>query len=1017
MDKRLRVLIGTFILVITIGSAVVIGVILPRNAIIEMNDINSKLDFYGQLNNADFVREGTGETPSDWMYTGISNAGSRFYDQAHFEFFNVSDRDGFLDYNTPISYYFVQGELIFDITVNKTIKDYSIDDDYVVYASRKQYTFNATASTLFGNETILNFNYMWPYYLEEFGNGSEFGFQAYMASYLINSELETIKTLKGWTNADVAYALLNKAYAESENIIDLGTYLPHNWISVRPAYKDLDFDAATSYQILYNATYNGHDYSLITGESGSQKFFLDLVKGLYYDPADITIDPIQLLADIYGISTESERLAAMSFAAYLNYLSDEPSLDWLYDHKISYVCARTAMEWVMGVEDPLLGETFSLIKNDTLSSDSINWDTDMYQAEKLGTYDKTQTNEIIAVANVPYYEYGESEDVVVEGNYAYVQEGNQIKIVQLDSPLFLAVAQYGDRNRNPDIYGNVNYYTLGKIESYDVCNSYVYVAEGSDGLEIIDARDKKELLQEQWSYYGFDDMYDVEAVLFDENDGNASLIIANGIYGVDIVETDGATGLPLDDVWSESADGVVYAIDVKNDTAYSAYAALGVDGIDTYTIDAAGSDVITLAHHYTSLDFPELTNVLDIQVAGYSLYVLDETNGVLMFQLGVVTGTIDSLLGQYNPGVPISDMYVDEVNHLLYLALGDGGLEVIDISSKSSPFLDATFDGVEHQGTALGVVGIDNNIYLADYTEGLVHLAKQGSNIIYLAKDELHAFADQWNRDSKVEYSNWDLGPTAKLADISFDAMYTSYSTYPGIERDLRLQWNDMFLRPFAYTSKTDTALFFEETVYYYKAEYQVPYRQMEQYDLYWMTDANFINSTYQFAGIWNEQFGLNFNPQDLYITLSLPGQPRDPFHMHEMFVEPVTGSVFERRDRIQYNTIAIDFIEYYSFLDPYKFGLNEPYFDPSDLEPFNLYTTWHTTFPGLTGDMGTLFWQENVRTATRVFYNDIKDQFLNRIRAADAARTGGAFGAMFLVTAGFVAASVVLQRTKPRED
>ena len=685
MDKGLRVLIGALILLVTIGSAVVIGVILPMNSITLMNDINSKLHDYGILNEADFIPEGTGEVPSDWMYTGMSEADSRFYDQAFFEFFNVSDRRGYLDYNTPVSYFFVQGELVFDIIKNKTILAYSPENDYIVYTERTQYVFNKTASSLFGNETVLNFNYMWPYYIETFGNGTEYGFQAYIASYLINKELETIKTLKGWSNAEVAYATLNRAYAESEGIVDLGIYLPHNWISVRPAYKDLDFDAATSYNLLFNSTYNGHDYSLITGESGSQKYFLDLVQGLYYDASDITIDPVQLLADVYGIDTASERQAAMSLAAYLNYLLDEPSLDWLYDNKISYVCARTSMEWILGIEDPLLGATFPLVKNETLSSSSINWNTDTYYAERLGVSPGVNsykdTNKIIAIANIPYYEYAKSSDVIVQGDYAYVQEGNTIKIVDTTDPLFLAIGEYGDYD--------------GKIDSFDVNGNYVYVAEGTNGLEILDVKNKMYIEQKpQWSLSGFDDMRDLKLVYFAENGEYPSLAVANGIYGVDLIEIDPTNGRPTDNfVALTSIDGTALAIDVTNETSYVAYAALGTDGIDTFTIDASGpSDVLALSHHYTSVDFPELTNVLDVKAEGLYLYVLDAVEGLLIFQLGMSAGVISSLIGQYPYGIgtPFNNLHVDADNNLVYLTAADDGLVVIDITAKSSPFETAS---------------------------------------------------------------------------------------------------------------------------------------------------------------------------------------------------------------------------------------------------------------------------------------------------------------------------------------
>ena len=184
----------------------------------------------------------------------------------------------------------------------------------------------------------------------------------------------------------------------------------------------------------------------------------------------------------------------------------------------------------------------------------------------------------------------------------------------------------------------------------------------------------------------------------------------------------------------------------------------------------------------------------------------------------------------------------------------------------------------------------------------------------------------------------------------------------------------------------------------------------MERTDLYWMTDANFINSSFIYAGHWNALKGWDFLPQDLILTNSFPGQPRDPFHMHTMMVEPVTGSIVERRDRLQYNTEARDFIEGFSLLNVTKYGD-----DPDDLSIIHRYPTWHTTFPALPGDMATLFWKEDVHIATELFYDTIREDFLDRIKGADASRTGGAFAAMFLVTFGFVITSYVLQKTKPK--
>ncbi|MHA1224701.1 MAG: hypothetical protein ACTSP3_15870 [Candidatus Heimdallarchaeaceae archaeon] len=405
MQAKLRTALGILILVITISSAFSIGILLPIHSKNIIAEIELNLGQYSRITSSDVIpNDGTGNY-SDWMYVGAKNNQSEVYDQAVFEFFNVSDREGYLDYGTQVAYYFVQGELIFDIVLNRTVLEYNEDENYIVFANRKQYIFNPEDSTLTGDEVVLNFNYMWPYYLKHFGNGTEYGFQAYIATYLLQQELININQTLGLSFNDLATAVLNRTYAEEQNLLNIGIYLPHNWLSVRPAYGDLNFDPATSYKILYDAQYNGHDYSVLTGETGSAKFFLDLVKGLdYTEPDDLTVDVVQLLANIYGIDTQQKREMAQSFAAYLNYLLGRPSLDWLYANKISYVCKRTAMEWILGVEDPLLGnKKFPLITNQTLSSSSIDWDTDTYYAERIGTGDPTTVGETLKTRNPEIY--------------------------------------------------------------------------------------------------------------------------------------------------------------------------------------------------------------------------------------------------------------------------------------------------------------------------------------------------------------------------------------------------------------------------------------------------------------------------------------------------------------------------------------------------------------------------------------------------------------------------------------
>jgi len=1003
MEKRLRTLIGALILTVTISSAVVIGVILPINSINIMNDINANLTEFGQLTEDDLIPNvGTG-TYSDWMHTAVSTNESRFYDQAFIEFFNVSDREGYLDYNTPISYFYVQGELVFDIVINKTVFKYNVEEDYVVFANRRQYIFNSTASTLFGNETVLNFNYMWPYYIEKFGNGTEYGFQAYIASYLLGAEIDLLNST--YTYSEIAYAVLNRVYADSEGLVDTGTYLPHSWISVRPAFQDLDFDQATSYKILYNATYGGKDYSVLSGDTGSTKFFLDLVRGLdYTEPDDLTIDVVQLLADIYDIDTPTEIESAKSLAAYLGYLLGRPSLDWLYDNKISYVCSRTAMEWVTGVEDPLLnGMKFPLLMNETLSSSSIDWNTDTYYAEKLGLNDIEEMGSLIGVANIPYYKYSKSMDVFMENNLAYVLEGGtDIKIVNTTDSLFRAIGQFGDYD--------------GQIYDYTVIDGYIYAVEGTRGLEILNATNPHSIDQiTQWNF-GNNDMRGVASVFYPIGvTPFDALVIANGNYGLRIASLS-SDSKSVSSVYSFlNTSGIAIAVDARLDFSNAeAFVALGTDGIDV--IDIEDVNDIELLWHYDSANFTNLKDVRDVSVVGNYLYVLDAIEGLLIFHIeSDETLTEISQFDAYPGDEPFKDMYVTEDGFTAYLTQGSDGFMAVDISTKANPSEDYRFNGTDHLGTAFGIYVDGNDIYLGDYEQGLVHLefSYLTSQFSVVEKDELHTFVECWQRDSKVQFALWDLGPEALEVEVGpFNYTYDSFAVQPGIEKGLRLQWNEFFLRPFAYSALTDSALFFDETVHVYNAQSGTPYRQMDSYDLYWMHNANFINASFIQAGKWNSLNDINLKPSDLFLTFSLPGQVgRDPFHMQSMMVEPITGSVIERTDRIQYNTYITNFLEAFSLLNSSKYS------GPvQNLPLIHRYPTWHQTFPALPGSMATLFWQEDVHLATKIFYDSIKGQFLDIIKGADASRTIGAFGSMFLVTIGFITTSVVLNRFKPKE-
>ncbi|MHA1593093.1 MAG: hypothetical protein ACTSUP_11585 [Candidatus Heimdallarchaeaceae archaeon] len=1018
MKGKLRTIIGVLILTITVSSSVALGVLLPNHSKNLIDIIYADMDTNARLTESDFLpNDGSGNF-SEWMYTGVGTNDSTFVDQAVFEFFNITDREGYLDYNTPISYFFVQGELVFDIIINKTILEYSEEADYVVYAYRKQFIFNAEDSSLTGGETVLNFNYLWPYYIEHLGNGTEYGFQSFIASKLIQEELTGFNTSLGYTFDELAYAVMNRTYAEEEGILNQGIYLPHNWLSVRPAFPDLNFDSATSYQILYDATYNGHDYSLLTGEAGSTKYFIDLVRGLDFEGQyDLTVDVEQLLTDIYGIDTPQKQEYAKSFAAYMNYLLGKPSLDWLYENQVSYACERTAMEWVIGIEDPLMGgKRFPLVVNQSLSSSSIDWDLDMYYAEKLGTNDVEDVGKIIAIANIPGYYYSQSMGLYVEDDLAYVIEGGtDIKIVNMTDPLFKAIGQFGDFIID-DVQPNPTYDPIGVdgyISNLVVVDSFIYAVEGAAGLEVLNATDPSAIYEvQQWTNLGNADMRDIDHAVFGTSVPYDALIIANGQYGLTFAR------LQADDkrvsttvVNFAGLNGDAISVDEYDDYAF---VGLGTDGIDVVSIDGLDGSM-ALEFHYDSINFSSFNNILDLKAENGFLYVLDEVEGLLIFDI-LFNGTLIEQ-GQFAFGpteTPYIDVHVEGTN--AYLTQGDYGLVVVDISNKLSPSETTRFDGVAHKGSAHGVYVDGSDVYLSDYSQGLVHLNYITNTFSVVNKDQLHTFVEAWQSENNIQFNNWILANPKFKANETYD----SFGLYTFVERGYRQQWTEYFLRPYIFSSLTDTALFIDKTVLVYTAQAQIPYLQNDENSLYWMPAANYINESFQHAGRWSILHGEDFAATDFSITHSFPGTLRDEFHMQFMLVEPSTGSIIERRDRVQYNTEAIDYKEAYSFLNKTTFGYEWEVLTGSiynSLPVDHIYKTWHVTYPALPGDMATLFWHEDIYKATNNFYVELRENFLDKIDNADALRTLGAFGSMFIISAGFIVASVVLNFMKKRAE
>ncbi|MHA1303277.1 MAG: LVIVD repeat-containing protein, partial [Candidatus Heimdallarchaeaceae archaeon] len=753
-------------------------------------------------------------------------------------------------------------------------------------------------------------------------------------------------------------------YANDLGLIYGLKYSPHKRINSRPDYVDIQFDADTAYKILFDAkTADGHDYSIFTGEAGSVKYFLDLMQGLDYDASILTINVEQKLADIYDIDTPEEIQYAKSFAAYLRYLTGEPALNWLYENKISYIAPRTTFEWIMGVPDPLMGgRIYPLVSNDTVGD--VDLSNDLYYAIKTGQNDLEEVDQIIAIANIPCFENSQSYKVEVKGDFAYVVEGNKgFRIVNISDPLFLGIGGYRLQDYSfKDI----------AVES-GLYGSNAYVASGTKGILSLDLSDPTEI-----EYLGtWTNMDKINALDLEFTPTGSYLLVASGEYGVAKTTTSGGS-ITLSSLYETTAPAI----------------ALTTDGTKVYVVEEGrGIEVLDLST-MESLSNTTLPNPKQVLVDGSTLYVIDGDQGLVVFN---INGNNLELLDNYDFGTAgnFNNMYME--NDILYLAAGEDGLLAIDASNVNSLTLLNTYDS---EGSAYDAYVSGEDIYLADGSKGLLYLTYSDTTNEFsdvISRDELRTYVEIWNKPSFVQLNNWPL----KTTQYAFNVTYGLSAIPPRAERGFTQRWVEYFYRPFIFDSSRDTTLFYDDVVYIYFADTQQPYLQVDQYDLYWQEYADYLNESFIHVGRWNKMYNTNWKPSDIYMTHTFPGSIRDEFHFQILHTEPTTGTIIERRDRVQYNTYAGQYIEFY------------PYLNDSVVEDVEdslyQYRTWHQTYPKLTADMANLFWQEDITKATKKLSEYINNEFLGVLRTADSYRTGGAFGALFILTMGLIVASMTI--------
>ncbi len=242
----------------------------------------------------------------------------------------------------------------------------------------------------------------------------------------------------------------------------------------------------------------------------------------------------------------------------------------------------------------------------------------------------------------------------------------------------------------PDLKGFIK--TTGEAHAVYVSGNYAYIADGSEGLRIIDVSDPTNPVEK-----GFLD-----------TSGDAKGVFVSGDYAY---VAEGSNGVEIINVTKPASPSFVHTIDTTDAkglyvSGSYAYVADGISGLRV--IDVSEKANPSLATNVGTSD------ASGIYVYDNYAYVADGSGGLRIINVSDPT----------NPGTPVTFPTSGNANTvfvsgtLAFIAEGDKGLQIIDVSDPTDP-QDAgrSFDST---GTARDVYVLGDFAYLADGPGGIL---------------------------------------------------------------------------------------------------------------------------------------------------------------------------------------------------------------------------------------------------------------------------------------------------------
>jgi hypothetical protein len=275
---------------------------------------------------------------------------------------------------------------------------------------------------------------------------------------------------------------------------------------------------------------------------------------------------------------------------------------------------------------------------------------------------------------------GLAQAVYISGDYAYVADGTDgLEIIDISDPE--NPTQVGQFDNGGVAYGVV------------VSGIIAYVADGPDGLEIVNLTDPENPTLIAQYINGTADANDV---------------VVSGDYAY---VADGADGLEIVDISNSSNpqrvghfdDGGVANAVVKSGNYI--YLADGTDGLEIINV--------TISTNPTQIgQFDDGGVANGLVKSGSYIYLADGTDGLEIIDVFDLENP--SEIGQFYDGGVANDVVYS--GGYAYVADGSDGFEIVGVSDPSEPYLAGQFfDGAN----AFGIKKVGTHVYIADGADGL----------------------------------------------------------------------------------------------------------------------------------------------------------------------------------------------------------------------------------------------------------------------------------------------------------